>query len=181
MDNSIYKKIYEAVRLCLDLARSPIGYDLNLNNKRLLAISPDYFMEYISQYCLENISSMTRVYDKNDRLYKNKEVFIEDFIANIIDDRERKMFHDFMWTNDELKNNILSLKSGDTYPYLSNIAGFNLEVMRYEIRDRWQAIAYIEGSRLGGAVSIKEEILPVDPISFEIIHIDLDDLKKGLE
>jgi hypothetical protein len=181
MDNPVYKKIYEAVRLCLDLARSPIGYNIPSSNNRLLAISPDYFIEYVSQYCLENISSMTRVYDKNNRLYKNKEVFLEDFIANIIDEKERRMFHDFMWTTDKLKNNILSLKYGDTYPYLSNIAGFNLEVMRYEIRDRWQAIAYIDGSRLGGAVSIKEEILPIDPISFETIHIDLNDLKKGLE
>ena len=181
MNNLIYKKIYEAIKLCLDLARSPIGYGTNLENERLLAISPDYFIEYISQYCLENISSMTRVYDEKDRLYKNNEVFIEDFIANIIDDQERKMFHDFMWKNDYFKDKVLSLKDGESFPYLNNIIGFKPEVLKYEFRDRWQAIAYIDGSRLGGAISIKEEILPINPISFEIIHVNLDTLKKGLE
>lgn len=178
MENPIYKKIYEAIKLCINLDKSPIGYNLEGTGERILLISPDYFIEYISQHCLEIISSMTRVYDETSGLYKNKEVFIEEFILNIHDETERKMFYDFMWNTDRLKNSILSLKSGGTFPYLNNIAGFKLEVIPYEKRDRWQAIAYIDGSKLGGAINLKEEVIPINPITFETIHINLNILKE---
>ena len=174
--NPIYMKIYEAVTLCLDLSKSPLAY--RDDGERVLTISPDYFFEYISNHCLENIKSMMRVYDKNDRLYKNKEIFLEDFIANILDDNERKMFNDFMWKGEKLKGTLNQLKRGDHYPYITNIVGFKLEVMQYDIRDRLQAIASIKGSRLAAAVNIKEDVIPLDPTTFEIIYIDLSLLKK---
>lgn len=175
--NPIYDKIYEAVKLCLALAKSPLGYQSE-TNERIISIAPDYFIDYASTYCMDSISSMMRVYDKSNRLYRNKEIFIEDFIANIIDEQERKLLYDFLWSNNQFKQKILSLNYEDKFPYINNILGFKLELLKYEARDRWQAIAYLKDSRLGVGIGIREDITACDPITFETIHIDLNSLKE---
>ena len=48
--------------------------------------------------------------------------------------------------------------------------------MKYEIRDRWQVVAYVEGSRLGVGLAINDLIKIINLENFENANIDINDI-----
>lgn len=169
-----YEKVYRAINVCLRLSKSDI--DPNENGRRLLIVSPDYLLDYLEQYCQNQIANMLRTYKSNNRLYSDQQSFITSFISNITDQNERKLYYDFMWNNESFKSKISTLKIEDKIPYIKNIAGFDIQIMKYEIRDKWQAIAYLEGSKLGAGLTINDLIKIINLETFENANIDIDDL-----
>ena len=169
-----YEKLYKTINLCIRVSQSQL--DFNKDGDRLLLISPEYFLIYLDQYCQNQIANMLRTYRADNRLFKNSESFVGTLIDNIKNIDEKILYQDFMWNNEKFKNKILKLNAEDSIPYINNIAGFKLQVMDYAIRDRWQAIAYMLGSKLGAGLDISDINRVVSLDSYNSIHLDIDSI-----